>query len=258
MNVRCAKCGQVWFHALLLEPEAQPPSIALTKEPPPLPASAEVAEAVETRAEAPAPVAARADLPPEPKSEVADPAARHPTFEHAVVTGAERDSSLVPGTEIVPPPSKWRRRGANAVRFVAWIALLFIVLWGAWATIAYRQPIVEAWPRAGSFYAAIGMPVDINGLALQDFTYTNEFEGGVPVLLITGKVVNASTRELPVPPVHISLTDAERRELAAWNVNVGTPTLAPGESRNIETRRLNPPDARRNLDVRFLQPDETP
>ena len=102
------------------------------------------------------------------------------------------------------------------------------------------------------------MPVNVRGLAFEDVGYTQEFEDGQPVLSITGKVVNASARELPVPQVRVSLSEEGKRELETWNVDIGTPTLGPGEARTFVTRFTNPPLDSRSVDVRFVQAGETP
>src|SRR5688572_9151411 len=76
MNVRCAKCGHVWFHALVAEAEA-PPSVVEAPEPVRVPEpEPEIARAPEPAPEpAPALVPEPAPTPiAEPVAEVADPA----------------------------------------------------------------------------------------------------------------------------------------------------------------------------------------
>jgi predicted Zn finger-like uncharacterized protein len=268
MNVRCAKCGHLWFHALDAEAEAAAPApVAAPPEPEP------AAAPEPTPVPEPGPDVARAAEPPsgpkpepepepkrapEPAAEVKDPAAAHPSFEHALVPEKDFEPIIPPPTAEVAYVGARPSRGAVALRTAGWFALVLVVIGLSWATIAYRQPIAEAWPRSSSFYRAIGMPVNIMGLAFQDVDYDQTFEDGQPVLSVTGKVVNASSRELPVPQVRVSLSDLNKRELQAWNVDIGTPTLGPGESRAFVTRLLNPPSDSRTVDVRFVQPGETP
>jgi hypothetical protein len=95
------------------------------------------------------------------------------------------------------------------------------------------------------------MPVNLRGIALTDVAYQQEFEDGQPVLSVTGKVVNVSDRELPVPELQVVLTDDSRRELYHWTFDAGIPTLKPGAQSAFVTRLSSPPADARNLNIRF-------
>jgi predicted Zn finger-like uncharacterized protein len=216
-NVRCAKCGHVWFQT--------PPVAEIEPEPEPvIPPS-----------------------PPEPESFVRSieppPELMSPRIEEEpMVTG---------GVFVEPEIKKPRSRGAVIGQIVGWAALILLVVAIGWSVVQFRQTIANLWPQSASLYAAIGMPVNLRGIALTDVAYQQEFEDGQPVLSVTGKVVNVSDRELPVPELQVVLTDDSRRELYHWTFDAGIPTLKPGAQSAFVTRLSSPPADARNLNIRF-------
>lgn len=200
-NVRCAKCGHVWFHAIgeaEVEPEAD--------------------------------IVAR---PPEPR-----------TLGDGVLTPHRDTAATNAGIGTRIGKIQWASVGA-------WASLLIFIAAISWAVVTYRQTIAELWPNAASFYAAIGMPVNVRGLAFENVSHTVDEEDGQRLLAITGKIVNIGQRELPIPQVKISLADSERHELYTWDFDVGVATLKPGETTDFVQRLTNPPATAVFIDVRF-------
>jgi hypothetical protein len=101
------------------------------------------------------------------------------------------------------------------------------------------------------------MPVNVRGVALTNISYKQEYEGGQPVLSVTGKVVNMSNREQPVPEIRVVLMDDAKRELYHWTFDAGVPTLKPARKRRFMTRLSSPPADARNLNVRFAEAGDT-
>ena len=54
-------------------------------------------------------------------------------------------------------------------------------------------------------------------------------------LVISGRIVNITSHELSVPPIVVSLTDADKRELYHWTFPTGVTTLGPGKSAPFRT-----------------------
>jgi hypothetical protein len=154
-------------------------------------------------------------------------------------------------------PAKRRRRWAiNPAHIAGWAALILVVGGIGWSTIHYRQTIANLWPQSASLYAALGMPVNVRGMALVNIAYQQDFENGQPVLSVTGKVVNISDRELPVPGLRVVLTDDSKHELYHWTFDVGVPTLKAGAESAFVTRLSSPPPEARNLNISFSQTGE--
>jgi predicted Zn finger-like uncharacterized protein len=223
-NVRCAKCAHVWFQSAPepeREPEPQPePEIVAEREP--------VAE-------------------PEYKPEA--PLVPVPQF---------AAPNAAPMSEALPMRRRVRRRaGGLAVQVISWAALVFLAVFVGWATVQFRQPIVDMWPQTASLYNAVGLPVIVRGITLSNIAYQQQVEDGQPVLSVTGKVINASDRELPVPIIRVVLTDDSKHEVYHWTFDVGVSTLKPGAESSFVTRLSSPPPEARNLNIRFAEAGET-
>jgi predicted Zn finger-like uncharacterized protein len=222
-NVRCAKCGHVWFQSAPdVEPEPEP-----------------VLEPVE------------ATPRPEPVPSVPD--ADMPTALGSAVQPAQ------PKPERQAARKRVKRRASNGVLAdaIAWAALIFLAVTIGWAAVQYRQTIVELWPGVAPLYEVVGLPVETEGIALVDIAYQHEVEDGLPVLAVTGKIVNVSDRELPVPIIRVMLSDEAQHEIYHWMFDAGVPNLEPGAERPFVTRLSSPPAEARNLNIRFAQAGET-
>jgi predicted Zn finger-like uncharacterized protein len=190
-------------------------------------------------------------IEPEP---VISPAAPEPAAAAAALNiGAQTYSSDVV-EEAEPPP---RSRGAGLAQAVGWLALFVLLGAIGWATITYRETIASVWPPSASLYRALGMPVNVRGVTLTNISYKQEYEGGQPVLSVTGKIVNVSNREQPVPEIRVVLMDDAKRELYHWTFDAGVPTLKPGAETPFTTRLSSPPADARNLNVRFAEAGDT-
>ena len=223
-NVRCAKCGQVWFQAAPeLEPELEPEAIV-----------------------APAASVAPANIEQTPEPVVAE----HGALDFGTVPSVEE-------AESVPEEIPRRSRGVAYAQSVGWAALIFLIGAIGWGTIHYRETIAALWPQSASLYAVLGLPVNVRGITLTNISYKQEYEDGQPVLSVTGKVVNFSTREQPVPEIRVVLLDDAKHELYHWTFDAGIPTLRPGAESPFVTRLSSPPPEARNLNVRFAEAGDT-
>src|SRR5262245_14616029 len=147
-NVRCAKCGHVWFQtAPSPEPEPEP---------------------VFEQAENPGP-----DQPPNAAVVLA------PLVERVT---ASQDETPSPRPKLQRPP-----RGGAVGGAIAWAALIFLAATIGWAAVQYRQTIAELWPGLAPLYGVIGLPVDPEGIELTEIAYQHEIEDGHPVLAVMGK-----------------------------------------------------------------------
>jgi hypothetical protein len=120
--------------------------------------------------------------------------------------------------------------------------------------VRYRDTIASVWPQTSSLYAALGMPVNARGLAFTDVNYRREIEAGRQVLTVNGNVVNVTSRELAMPEIAVTLTDNDKRQLDRWVFSASVPRLKPGQKIAFATRRTNPPEDARHLEMTFAGP----
>ena len=131
-------------------------------------------------------------------------------------------------------------------------ALAAITIVGsAMGAIAARAAIVEAAPGAARIFAAIGLPVNLRGLTL-DNVRTSIFDlGDRKMLVVEGAVVNLRNSAAETPNLRLALRSADKRELYVWTAPAPKATLAANEQVGFRTRLAAPPDGVSDVVVRF-------
>jgi predicted Zn finger-like uncharacterized protein len=225
-KVRCAKCGHVWHQ---VGPQLEPDPelfgvVAHEAEQQPEPVPAIRAESVPPR---------RSAFAPEPGP---GPGPEHSTAEK---TKAAKTWE-----------SQWTRAGA----MFGWVGLAGVILVICWSAVSYRQQIATVWPQSASLFARLGMAVNIRGIEFVDVRHANQREDGQPVLLITGMLKNVGMREIPVPPIRVTVSDAAAHILYGRNFMPKARELAAGETMPFRVRLSNPPAAARHVNLRLADP----
>jgi predicted Zn finger-like uncharacterized protein len=215
-TVRCAKCGNSWHQA------------SEAPEDPELSAGTVAAPAAPTEVGFPDPEAAGA-YPVKPS----------PTRAFAPASNvAEPRAPLGPVLAVV----------------AGWVGLITVVLLIAVSAVHYRQDIAVIWPQSAGVYTSLGLRVSTSGIDFRQVDYHRESEDGQVVLAVSGMIVNAGPRELPVPQsVRVTLSDANNHELYRWTFKPNATVLGPGRSVPFLTRLSSPPAAARHLEVRFAK-----
>lgn len=163
-----------------------------------------------------------------------------------------RRARAEPAPDIAESPPAKRASAMDRLALAGgWLGLVAVVLLIGWAAVSYRQQVATLWPQSATLYSALGLPVNVHGLAFTDVSYHRESEDKQTVLAVTGKLVNISGREIAVPPVRVTLTDADGHELYHWDFTPDVAVLRVGQSVNFQTRLSSPPGAARHLTVRF-------
>lgn len=248
-DVQCAQCGKTW-HA---KAEAPPPEAA----PAPLPVistapagdvlfSPEDEAALDTHFEAVADAAAapparpaiseehqrtldeiRAAIAPKPKLNDIDPA----TFSKSQRAFTKRQQGMAARL----PLARMRR----TARLAAFVALVSILLLG----YSLRYDLVTWFPQLAGLYATIGLPVNVVGLEFADAKTLTLLRDGKTVMQISAKIRAVAGRPVPVPPVLVSLLDAQGAPVYQWTVTPPTPSMDPGDVVPFTTEMNSPPDA---------------
>jgi predicted Zn finger-like uncharacterized protein len=118
--------------------------------------------------------------------------------------------------------------------------------------IGWRSDFVRALPQTASFYAMIGLPVNLRGLAFDGVSTATEQHEGVPILVVEGNVVNAAGKSVDVPRLKFIVRNAVRQEIYSWTAVPSRNMLPPGEAVAFRTRLASPPPDGRDVVVRFV------
>lgn len=114
-----------------------------------------------------------------------------------------------------------------------------------------RVPLVAAAPGLASLYARLGLPVNLRGLDLGNVAMVRDVEGGAPGLVVSGEIVNPGGAPRGLPALRFTLYDGRGREVGGWSTELDHAPLSAGETAPFRSRLANPPEAARQLVLRF-------
>ena len=146
------------------------------------------------------------------------------------------------------------RRGAHHRRwFKHGLPAAILVLLALNASIVgWRADIVRLLPQTASLYAAVGLPVNLRGLSLQNIHMTRSEHEGAGVLMMEGSIVNVTARPVAVPRLRFAVHNNARHEIYAWTMRPPRSILGPGDTLAFRSRLASPPLDARKVQVRFF------
>jgi hypothetical protein len=107
-------------------------------------------------------------------------------------------------------------------------------------------------PQTASFYALLGLPVNVRGLTFEKMATITEQQEGVPILMVEGNIVNDTRRTVEVPRIKLAVRNAARQEVYSWTAVPTRATLSPGEAIAFRSRLASPPPDAHDVLVRFV------
>ena len=119
------------------------------------------------------------------------------------------------------------------------------------AGLGLRHTIVRLWPQAASAYAAIGLPVNLRGLALHDVRLTSIDGPGESALEVQGQITNLKPGTNAVPALRLSLRDAQAHEIYVWTTTAPKGHVLGGETLAFSARLASPPIGAASVLVSF-------
>lgn len=271
-RVRCSRCRHEW--------EATVNDLAPERAPAARPRRGKAAQAAKEQAakkkpalrpapklEAPPPpppppIAAEPEPPPPPP--LPEPEPVPPPTTEAAEDARQQAAQDMPATpsfdemlaRAVAPPVRKPAAGPSKIRRLAvaagWVLLVVVV--GSLAAAAYeRTAVMNAFPRTKAAYAFLGfeIPPPGEGLRLTDVNSSRVTTGGVPTLVIEGKVTNTADGTRLVPSMRGSLRDAKDQELQSWLFKAETAKLGAGQSTSFKTEVKKPPTQATGLSISF-------
>lgn len=244
-KVRCAKCGHSWHQ----EPQSAGPSPSAMEAP--LPAGAPGRKKMfgeKPKPEAPAkaePDVAKADAPAEEDDVV---------FADEVTPAPKRSVTADIGNRFRAEVRRAASMRRGRVLIAAgWTVLALFVAGTLASGWVYRDRIAAWWPVTTKVYAAVGEEINLRGLEFRNVTYERQTEAGLPVLAITGEVVNVTGERVRLPRLRVGLLDEAQKELYHWTFALTEEELPPREATSFITRLSSPPPESRDIEVRFVQ-----
>ena len=142
-----------------------------------------------------------------------------------------------------------RRRQKRKVGLAVAIAVLAVV---CAALLAWRKDAVRHMPQLASFYASIGLPVNLRGLTFTDLRTGRETHDGVTVLVVEGTIVSTVSVPVEVPRLRFALRNAAGAEVYAWTAQPSQSILEPRAQLPFRSRLASPPDDGHDVEVRFF------
>jgi predicted Zn finger-like uncharacterized protein len=271
-SVRCVRCRNIWFahdpSGLTAIAQAHRADLAaFTPEGPPPAADAAMAEAADgavpaaeagTMAQASGAEASTAEegwgnaLP-----QAAEPIAVDDAPALAPMEQGGASLPADPPAEDIETLAARRYPDRNAGAWRRWLpsglplAILALLALDT-ALIAWRADVVRVAPQTASLYAAIGLPVNVRGLAFSNVTSTTEPQDGVQVLLVEGTIASVSPRIVEIPRLRFAIRNAAGQEVYAWTALPERSMLAPGETLAFHSRLASPPPDGHDVLVRFF------
>jgi predicted Zn finger-like uncharacterized protein len=183
------------------------------------------------------------DEPPAP-----EPAPESPVFVDELVVEDRDPPRPVPfvAPRLTPP------RQEPAGKALVWGGSAAVVAALIAAAVIFRAQVVELLPASQAAYAGLGMPVQ--SLVIEKVHAEPTFQGGRPVLAVTGQIRNRRDTAAMVPSLRVSLLDHGGKPVA---VKVARPIDAQAPARAVRHFAIaivDPPAGVHDLEVTFDTP----
>lgn len=145
-----------------------------------------------------------------------------------------------------------QRRNKQALTAGAvWAAIGLGVIALLTAAILGRNSIARAWPQSASAFAAVGLPVNVVGLVIEEQKAALGYEDGRPAVLVTGALRNVSGKPVTAPPLRITLLDGEDHNIGVKVSRISNAQVPAGETRTFAVRLQDPPESVANVEIGF-------
>jgi predicted Zn finger-like uncharacterized protein len=150
--------------------------------------------------------------------------------------------------------NRWRQAAPVPVSRLQVIILVLVLLDAG--IIGGRNALVWAMPQTASFYAQLGLLVNVRGVQFARMTAAAERHDGSPVLVVRGEISNKTRTIEALPDLHFAVRNLERQEIHSWTDTPARRSLAPGEALVFRTELALPPPDTRDVVVRFVDRDD--
>ena len=167
--------------------------------------------------------------------------------------------NVVPGRKKTKPKKSkilnqrsWKRRFLQKLASPpAMFVLATIIAPGL--LIGARQGLVESILATAKLYAAVGLPVNLDGLDLRDVSSVLKTGPDGRHLLIKGEIVNLRRKTGNLPNLQLALRGKDGRYLYNWQAPSPQKRIKPGDSIRFVARLDTPPEGAKDVLVQFAR-----
>jgi len=270
-QVQCAHCGKTWqaFAEKVIErtPAPEPPAPVVTSRT----AARDPDRMFDAKAEAELDAAFEAEqraAAEEP--EVAAPApaiaeqVRSIEEIKAAIAPKPQDPAVAPAKAVDPQAEKKRKKAfddrqsslsrqlplARVRRILRLTGLCTLVLLIG-SGFSFRTDIVRLFPDLAGTYEALGLGVNTVGLEFRDVKTLLALRRGSDLMQVDARIYSVAPGATDVPPVVVTLLNAENVPLYEWSVAPSVPVLQPGEVVDFSTQVTAPPPGATKVRLTF-------
>jgi predicted Zn finger-like uncharacterized protein len=188
---------------------------------------------------------------PEPESETI----AFDSWDTEQALAAQNDAAgneLIAGLSTMVAEQARRRRGRWRLPVSRLLLVILGLLVADAVIIGRRTDLVRAMPQTASFYARLGVPVNLRGIDFDGVGAVTEEHGNSAVLVVTGDVLNRTADTQEVPQLQFALRDAGHEEIYSWTVAPARMTLPAGEALTFRSQLPAPPLDTQEVLVSFV------
>ena len=158
------------------------------------------------------------------------------------------EGPLTTAAAVAPSPQPKAKREANA-KVVVWAVSAVVAALLIAGAIGFRAQVVQLLPATQAAYAGLGMPV--SALVIEKVHADPAFQGGRPVLSVTGLLRNRRAEAAMAPSLRVSLLDRFGKPVAT-KLAKPIDAAVPGKAiRHFAISMVDPPASARDLEVTF-------
>ena len=146
-------------------------------------------------------------------------------------------------------PAEAKKPGSKAATIGAGVVAALVVAGGS--AVLLRAQIASMFPRTAPLFAAVGLPVNTLGLGIEGVVAKETFQGGRPVLAVTGAIRSTADQPAMAPPIRISLLDKSGKPLTSLVAEPLNAKVPPGAKRYFAVNLPDPPAGAHELEIAF-------
>ncbi len=155
-------------------------------------------------------------------------------LDHRLLSRRRRDMHRRQQKHVSRLPLARLRRAARVLSLL----MLAAIVGGGYA---FRTDIVRAYPNLGGLYAMVGIDVNIYGLIFTKVETLRTLRDGDDVTIITANIRSIVDHTVRVPPVLVSILNAEDKPIYEWTASAPVANISPGDIVAFETQLTSAP-----------------